>query len=150
MGINQNSLDAFNHIKKNGLLSDKRLKVYQIFVHNPQGLTGSEVSDIYKKNYPTSQHSETIRNRITELRDMGVLDEVGNVVCSFTKRNVMKYKSNEKMPIKLQPKKSLNTSIDEIINDLRKVWELTKKEETDKRALIKKIKQQLDELKKQL
>ena len=52
MGINQNSMDAFNYIKKNGLLSDKRLKVYQIFVQNPEGLTGSEVSAIYKNNYP--------------------------------------------------------------------------------------------------
>ena len=51
MAINQNSMDAFNHIKKNGLLSDKRLKVYQIFMHYPDGLTGSEVSDIYKKHF---------------------------------------------------------------------------------------------------
>jgi hypothetical protein len=148
MGINKNSLDAYNYIKKNGLLSDKRLKVYQIFVNNPDGLTGSEVSDIYKKNYPSSQHSETIRNRITELRDMGVLDEVCNVICKFTKRNVMKYKSNNNIPVKLQPKKSLNTSIDEIIADLRKVWALTKKEEIEKRDLIIKIKEQLDDLKK--
>lgn len=148
MGINQNSLDAFNHIKKNGLLSDKRLKVYQIFVHNPQGLTGSEVSDIYKKNYPSSQHSETIRNRITELRDMGVLDEVGNVACKFTKRTVMKYKVNTNMPTKLVVKKSLNTNIDEMILDLKKIWDLTTTAELDKRAIIREIKNKLEALKK--
>jgi hypothetical protein len=148
MAINQNSLDAFNHIKKNGLLSDKRLKVYQIFVHNPNGLTGSEVSDIYKKNYPSSQHSETIRNRITELRDMGVLDEVGNVPCKFTKRTVMKYKVNTNMPTKLVVKKSLNTNIDEIISDLKRVWDLTTTAELDKRAVIREIKNKLEALKK--
>jgi len=148
MAINQNSMDAFNHIKKNGLLSDKRLKVYQIFVHNPEGLTGSEVSDIYKKNYPSSQHSETIRNRITELRDMGVLDEVGNVACRFTKRTVMKYKVNTNMPTKLVVKKSLNTNIDEIISDLKRVWELTTTAELDKRAIIREIKNKLEALKK--
>lgn len=148
MGINQNSMDAFNYIKKNGLLSDKRLKVYHIFVTNPEGLTGSEVSDIYKKNYPSSQHSETIRNRITELKDSGVLDEVGNVVCQFTKRNVMKYKVNGKMPTKLVPKKSLNTNIDEIIADLKKVWELTTVSDVNKRALIREIKLKLESLKK--
>jgi hypothetical protein len=148
MAINQNSLDAFNHIKKNGLLSDKRLKVYQIFVHNPNGLTGSEVSDIYKKNYPSSQHSETIRNRITELRDMGVLDEVGNVPCKFTKRTVMKYKVNTNMPSKLVVKKSLNTNIDEIISDLKRVWDLTTTAELDKRAVIREIKNKLEALKK--
>ena len=149
MGISQNSLDAFNHIKKNGLLSDKRLKVYQIFVHNPDGLTGSEVSDIYKKNYPSSQHSETIRNRITELRDMGVLDEVGNVLCRFTKRNVMKYRVNSNMPTKLVIKKSLNSSIDEIICDLRRVWVLTAGTDIEKRSLLREIKIKLEKLKKQ-
>jgi len=148
MGINQNSMDAFNHIKKNGLLSDKRLKVYQIFVHNPKGLTGSEVSDIYKQNYPSSQHSETIRNRITELRDMGVLDEVGNVACKFTNRTVMKYKVNTNMPTKLVVKKSLNTNIDEIISDLKRVWDLTTTAELDKRGIIREIKNKLEALKK--
>jgi hypothetical protein len=148
MKINQNSMDAFNHIKKNGLLSDKRLKVYQIFVGNPDGLTGSEVSDIYKKNYPTSQHSETIRNRITELRDMGVLDEVGNVICKFTKRTVMKYRTNTNIPTKLVVKKSLNTNIEEIISDLKKVWDLTTIDELEKRAIIREIKEKLKALKK--
>lgn len=148
MAINQNSLDAFNHIKKNGLLSDKRLKVYQIFVHNPNGLTGSQVSEIYKKNFPSSQHSETIRNRIIELKDMGVLDEVGNVVCQFTKRTVMKYKANTNMPTKLVAKKSLNTNINEIISDLKRVWDLTTPAELDKRAVIREIKNKLEALKK--
>jgi Fe2+ or Zn2+ uptake regulation protein len=148
MGINQNSMDAFNHIKKNGLLSDKRLKVYQIFVNNPLGLTGSEVSDIFKKNYPSSQHSETIRNRITELRDMGVLDEIGNVDCKFTKRKVMKYRVNTNMPTKLVIKKSLNTNIDEIILDLKKVWDLTATTEIEKRTIIREIKDKLIALKK--
>jgi hypothetical protein len=148
MGVNQNSMDAFNHIKKNGLLSDKRLKVYHILALHPQGLTGSEVSNIYKQHYPTSQHSETIRNRITELRDSGVLDEVGNVVCQFTKRNVMKYRVNGQMPTKLVPKKSLNTNIDEIIADLKKLWELTTISEQDKRGIIREIKDKLVALKK--
>jgi hypothetical protein len=148
MAINQNSMDAFNHIKKNGLLSDKRLKVYQIFVQNPEGLTGSEVSAIYKNNYPSSQYSETIRNRITELREMGVLDEVGNVECRFTKRTVMKYRVNTKMPTKLAPKKSLNTNIDEIISDLKKLWELTIVSDINKRILIRQIKLKLESLKK--
>jgi hypothetical protein len=148
MAINQNSLDAFDYIKKNGLLSDKRLKVYHIFVNHPEGLTGSEVSDIYKKNYPSSQHSETIRNRITELRDMGVLDELGNVECRFTGRMVMKYAVNIKMPTKLVAKKSLNTNIEEIITDLKKVWDLTTIDELDKRVLIREIKAKLKALKK--
>ena len=148
MAISQNSINAFNHIKKNGLLSDKRLKVYHILMSHPEGLTGLQVSKIYKANYPSSEHSESIRNRITELRDMGVLDEIGNVDCKFTKRKVMKYRVNTNMPTKLVIKKSLNTNIDEIILDLKKVWDLTTTTEIDKRTIIREIKDKLIALKK--
>lgn len=146
MAISQNSINAFNHIKKNGLLSDKRLKVYHIIMSHPEGLTGAQVSKIYKANYPSSEHSESIRNRITELRDMGVLDEVGNVECEFSKRTVMKYRANTNMPTKLQPKKSLNASIDEIVDNLRTLY--TKTNDSDNRSLIKLINAQLQLLKK--
>jgi hypothetical protein len=79
---------------------------------------------------------------------MGVLDEVGNVPCKFTKRTVMKYKVNTNMPSKLVVKKSLNTNIDEIISDLKRVWDLTTTAELDKRAVIREIKNKLEALKK--
>jgi hypothetical protein len=79
---------------------------------------------------------------------MGVLDEVGNVACKFTKRTVMKYRVNTNMPTKLIAKKSLNTNIEEIILDLKRVWDLTTLCELDKRAIIREIKDKLLELKK--
>jgi hypothetical protein len=79
---------------------------------------------------------------------MGVLDEVGNVECKFTKRTVMKYRVNTNMPTKLVAKKSLNTSIEEIISDLKRVWDLTTIDELDKRAIIREIKNKLLALKK--
>ena len=61
------SVQTYNAICKSGLISAKRMKVFDIFYKNPNGLTGAEVSEIYRSENPTSQHSETIRNRITEL-----------------------------------------------------------------------------------
>jgi hypothetical protein len=52
------------------------------------------------------------------------------------------------MPTKLVAKKSLNTSIEEIILDLKRVWELTNTAELDKRNLIREIKNKLLALKK--
>jgi Na+-transporting NADH:ubiquinone oxidoreductase subunit NqrF len=52
------------------------------------------------------------------------------------------------MPTKLAPKKSLNTNIDEIISDLKKLWELTIVSDINKRILIRQIKLKLESLKK--
>ena len=55
------SVEAYHSIKNSGLLSDKRMKVYEIFFENPNGLTGTQVSEIFKSKYPSSKHSETIK-----------------------------------------------------------------------------------------
>lgn len=112
------SVQTYNAICKSGLISAKRMKVFDIFYKNPQGLTGAEVSEIYRSENPTSQHSETIRNRITELFQMGVIAEVGVVVCRFSKRNVMKWSCIDSMPIKLEVKMTLKQQVKEILDDI--------------------------------
>lgn len=116
--INSVSIEVYHSIKNSGILSDKRMKVYDIFYENPQGLTGSEVSEIYKSKYPSSKHSETIRNRITELRDMGVLDEIAIVTCQYTNRSVTKFRLNHKMPTSLEKKETLNEKLDKILQNI--------------------------------
>ena len=116
--INSVSIEVYHSIKNSGILSDKRMKVYDIFYENPQGLTGSEVSEIYKSKYLSSKHSETIRNRITELRDMGVLDEKAIVTCQYTNRSVTKFCLNQKMPTSLEKKETLNEKLDKILHNI--------------------------------
>jgi hypothetical protein len=60
----------------------------------------------------------------------------------------MKYRVNTNIPTKLVAKKSLNTNIEEIILDLKKVWDLTTTDELEKRAIIREIKEKLKALKK--
>lgn len=116
--IQKTSIETYHAIKNSGLISEKRLKVFDIFYQNPEGLTGAEVSEIYRKENPTSQHSETIRNRITELVQMGVLTELGVVECQFSKRNVTKWCCIDKMPIPLEKKLTRKQQIKEILDDI--------------------------------
>lgn len=141
--IRRTSVETYNSIKDSGLLSDKRLKVYEIFYEHPEGLTGAQVSMIYSSRYPTSQHSETIRNRITELRDMGVLTEVETVKCEFSDRNVIKFALNDNMPATLKAKPTLNQSLNSILDDISDLGsQLTNESEKEKlRAIYRKVKQ---------
>ena len=116
--VQTTSIETYHAIKNSGLISEKRLRVFDIFYQNPQGLTGAEVSEIYRKENPTSQHSETIRNRITELVQMGVLAEIGVVECQFSKRSVMKWCCIDKMPIPLEKKLTRKEQIKEILDDV--------------------------------
>jgi len=132
--VQTTSIETYYAIKNSGLISEKRLKVFDIFYQNPNGLTGAEVSEIYRKENPTSQHSETIRNRITELVQMGVLDEVGVVECQYSKRNVMKWRCIDKMPIPLEKRLSKKKQIKLILDDVTALG-LTLEREEDKIVL---------------
>lgn len=127
--VQTTSIETYHAIKNSGLISEKRMKVFDIFYQNPKGLTGAEVSEIYRKENPTSQHSETIRNRITELVQMGVLAEVGVVECQFSKRNVMKWCCIDKMPIPLEKKLSKKEQIKLILDDVTALGKTLESEE---------------------
>jgi hypothetical protein len=128
------SIETYHAIKDSGLISEKRMKVFDIFYRNPNGLTGAEVSEIYRQQNPTSQHSETIRNRITELVQMGVLAEVGVVECQFSKRSVMKWRCIDRMPIPLEKKVTRKEQLKEILKDVVRLGESLESEQ-DKIAL---------------
>ena len=127
--VQTTSIETYHAIKNSGLISEKRLKVFDIFYQNPNGLTGAEVSEIYRKENPTSQHSETIRNRITELVQMGVLDEVGVVECQYSKRNVMKWRCIDKMPIPIEKRLTKKQQIKLILDDVTALGKTLEREE---------------------
>lgn len=113
------SIETYTEIKNSGLLSEKRWRVYDIFYQNNRPLTGAEVSQIYKSNYPSSQHSETIRNRITELKEMGLLAEFEVVDCTFTGRKVFSFITTNNLPDKLEKKETLNQKLDKILSQIK-------------------------------
>ena len=101
--IRETSIEAFNEIKNNGLLSERRQRVYEI-IFKLGAMSGAQVANEYYKRYGRTSASETIRNRITELRDMGVVKEVGKMLDVNTGMSVIKWEITNKLPTKLKKK----------------------------------------------
>lgn len=99
------SAQTFAEIKASGLLSNRRMQVYQILYHHG-AMTGAQVAQVFKSKYGPTGHSENIRNRLTELRDMGCVVETGVVTCPISGRNVLQWQTNDEMPQKPPRKKT--------------------------------------------
>ena len=99
------SLEAWRAINQNGLLSKRRLEVYNVvFDFGP--LTSAEAFRILNQNKPMGAITSS-RARFTELRDAGVFYEVRERFCNATGRLAIEWDVTENLPIK---KKSENAS----------------------------------------
>ena len=117
MKTRQTSIDCFNQIKSEGLLSKRRLQVYEsIFNYAP--CTASEVFN--DKNLKTNQSG-----RFTELRDLGVIYEKGERLCRVTGRNVIEWDLTDRLPVNV--KKTIKTKNQKINDALDLFRELYKK-----------------------
>ena len=115
MNTRQTSIDCYNEIKEEGLLSKRRLQVYES-IYNSAPCTASEV--FKDKNLKTNQSG-----RFTELRDLGVIYEKGERICSITGRNVIEWDLTDRLPVNVkgsnktkQQKKNL------ALNSLRELY----------------------------
>ena len=142
----QTSIETYHAIIDSGLLSEKRQRVYELFFNSEKSLTGAEVSELYKQRYATSKHSETIRNRITELKEMGVICENGVVDCQFTGRSVMSFCTTNNLPEKLEKKETLNEKLNKIISDIKELGMVMQDEE--QKELLREIYKSVNQLKK--
>ena len=140
------SIETYTEIKISGLLSEKRWRVYDIFYQLNRPLTGAEVSQIYKSNYPSSQHSETIRNRITELKEMGLLAEFEVVDCTFTGRKVISFITTNNLPEKLEKKETLNQKLNRILKQIESLGKTMDNEE--QKNQLREIYKNVNQLKK--
>ena len=122
MKTRQTSIDCYRQIKSEGLLSKRRLQVFEILLENGC-LTGTEISILFKQKHFSSNHSEGIRNRITELFDRGVVYEKGIVECKSTGRKVIQWDLTDKLPIKIKSSnKTKKQKINDALNSLRKLY----------------------------
>lgn len=102
--VRETSIEAFRTIEENGLLSKRRLQVYKLlFDHGPA--TGAQVARAYNAAFGRTSASETIRNRITELRDMGCVKEVGIVLDEQTGMKVTLWDVTRNLPTKFEKSK---------------------------------------------
>lgn len=93
------SIQAYNMIKDNGMLSRRRFQVYDVlFKHGP--LTQNEAFKYISKNDNVTQQS--IGPRFAELQRAGAIQEVGKTLCSITGNLCIKWDVTKKLPTKIE------------------------------------------------
>lgn len=98
--IRETSIEAYNEIKENGLLTKLRFQVYDWLFRNG----ASTQSEICNYGFPNTR-MDSIKPRIAELNRLGVVSSVGERKCKVTGRNVMIWDITKKLPIKLDKQK---------------------------------------------
>lgn len=93
--IRETSVEAYNKIKENGLLSKRRWQVYDVLFHNGPA-TAMELRNRFPKGTVDSQ----IRARLNELRDLGVVHEKSERECRVTGMRVIEWEVTDRLPVK--------------------------------------------------
>ena len=95
MNTRQTSIDCYNEIKEQGLLSNMRFKVYEAILKKAPCTSGEAFATMTTKENQISQS----RARFTELRNLGVIYEKGEKQCSITGRNVIEWDLTDRLPV---------------------------------------------------
>lgn len=115
MATRQTSIDCYNQIKANGLLSKKRFEIYEALCNLAPCTSAEALSTMLSKNSAITSS----RARFTELRELGVIYEKGTKRCSITGKTAIEWDLTDKLPIKEKaPIVTKKQKIDEILNDI--------------------------------
>lgn len=95
--IRQTSIEVYREIEASGILSHRRWEVYSALYKNGP-LTRNEIAPFV--NIP-GYHSN-ISARLTELREMGIVMEVGEKLCSMTGNSIILWDVTDQLPRKLR------------------------------------------------
>jgi chromosome segregation and condensation protein ScpB len=122
MNIRQTSIDTFNQIKEEGLLSNMRLKMLEAILNNAP-CTASEAFKVL--GCKTNQSG-----RITELKELGVIYEVQTRICNVTGRSAIEWDLTDRLPENVNLKNNKKNRVNNAINALRELYK-NKKTSTD-------------------
>jgi len=118
MKTRQTSIDCYNQIRANGLLSKRRFEVYEALLSSAP-CTSSEAI----RNAKTTFGVFGVSSRFTELRDLGVIYEVRTRQCTVTGRNVIEWDLTDKLPVNVKKSnKTKKHKIDDALNSLRELY----------------------------
>ena len=116
MNKRQTSIDCFNQIKEEGLLSKMRFEVYTSLLNIGKPSTTREV-------YETMNLPKQEATRFTELRNLGVIYEVQNRVCTITGRTAIEWDLTDRLPVNIKnPNKTKKQRLDAALNSLRELY----------------------------
>ena len=119
MKTRQTSIDCYNKIKQEGLLSNMRLKVYEAILRKAPCTSGEAFAIMTTKENQISQS----RARFTELRELGVIYEVQNRKCTITGMNVIEWDLTDRLPVNIKKtNKTKKHRTDDALNSLRKLY----------------------------
>jgi DNA-binding Lrp family transcriptional regulator len=130
MGARQTSIDCYNQIKAEGLLSKRRLQIYEVLLENGP-LSGTEIAILFKKKHFITGHSEGVRNRITELVSRGVICDNGTKTCNITGKTVTEWDLTDRLPVKVKNISAKKRRAEEAINGLRELYQNRRKASGD-------------------
>ena len=95
MGARQTSIDCYNKIKAQGLLSKRRFEVYEKLL-TIAPCTASEL----QKSMDYNNGGRDCMKRLSELRDLGTIYEKRERKCNVTGKIVIEWDLTDKLPIK--------------------------------------------------
>jgi hypothetical protein len=111
----QTSIDCYNQIKANGLLSKLRLRALNAMLYSSP-CTAGELQSHIDRNQIQVKHSWKL---LSQLRDLGVIYEKGIRKCNVTGKNVIEWDLTDKLPLKDKaPVVTKKQKIEEILNDI--------------------------------
>ena len=116
MKTRQTSIDCYNEIKEQGLLSKMRFEVYSALLSMGKPSTTREV-------YETMNVIKQEATRFTELRNLGVIYEVQNRKCTITGRTAIEWGLTNNLPINIKkPTTTEKQRVNDALNSLRKLY----------------------------
>tara|TARA_R110002073_G_scaffold17423_1_gene65505 strand:+ start:706 stop:1128 length:423 start_codon:yes stop_codon:yes gene_type:complete len=119
MNMRQTSIDCYNQIKEQGLLSNMRFKVYEAILKKAPCTSGEAFATMTTKENQISQS----RARFTELRNLGVIYEKGEKQCSITGRNVIEWDLTDRLPVNVKSSnKTKQQKKNAALNSLRELY----------------------------
>ena len=119
MKTRQTSIDCYNEIKEEGLLSTMRFKVYEAILKKAPCTSGEAFAIMTTKENQISQS----RARFTELRELGVIYEKGEKQCSITGRTAIEWDLTDRLPVNIKnPNKTKKQRLDDALNSLRELY----------------------------
>ena len=124
MATRQTSIDCYNQIKAEGLLSKLRLETYHAMIYSSP-CTAGELQSYIDKNGINVKHAWKL---LSQLRDLEVVYEKSERKCNITGRIVIEWDLTNKLPIK--PSKIITAKQQRIKNTLDALRELYKKKNT--------------------
>jgi hypothetical protein len=115
----QTSIDCYNQIKTEGLLSKMRFKVYEAILKKAPCTSAEVLSTMLSKNSAITSS----RARFTELRELGVIYEVQNRQCTITGRTSIEWDLTDRLPISVKnTNKTKKHRINDALDSLRLLY----------------------------